>query len=75
MEKPKRLKEHVGGLNSAHNKAVDYCEDLMKQEQHVRTFFKKHFDQDKKDYRTRMFTSIDVVRLLLEQWLAFHGHD
>ncbi|KDO47792.1 hypothetical protein CISIN_1g044782mg, partial [Citrus sinensis] len=51
---------HVGGPNSAHNKAVGYCEDLMKQEQHVRTFFNKHSDQD---------------RLLLEQGLAFRGHD
>ncbi|KAH9752532.1 hypothetical protein KPL71_014733 [Citrus sinensis] len=32
----------------------------MKQEQHVRTFFNKHSDQD---------------RLLLEQGLAFRGHD
>ncbi|KAH9752531.1 hypothetical protein KPL71_014733 [Citrus sinensis] len=55
-----RLEEHVGGPNSAHNKAVGYCEDLMKQEQHVRTFFNKHSDQD---------------RLLLEQGLAFRGHD
>ncbi|ESR45578.1 hypothetical protein CICLE_v10003781mg, partial [Citrus x clementina] len=46
--------------NYAHNKAVGYCEDLMKQEQHVRTFFNKHSDQD---------------RLLLEQGLAFRGHD
>ncbi|ESR42138.1 hypothetical protein CICLE_v10013362mg [Citrus x clementina] len=39
-----------------------YCEDLMKQEQHVRTFFNKHSDQDRKDYRTG-------------QVLAFRGHD
>ncbi|KDO42614.1 hypothetical protein CISIN_1g044298mg, partial [Citrus sinensis] len=59
------LEEHVGGLNSAHNKAVGYCEDLMKQEQHVRTFFNKHFDQDQKDYRTRLFASIDVIVVVL----------
>ncbi|KAH9751300.1 TTF-type domain-containing protein [Citrus sinensis] len=74
-KKPERLEEHVGGPNSAHNKAVGYCEDLMKQEQHVRTFFNKHSDQDRKDYRIRLFASIDVVRLLLEQGLAFRGHD
>ncbi|KAH9671440.1 TTF-type domain-containing protein [Citrus sinensis] len=74
-KKPERLEEHVGGPNSAHNKAMGYCEDLMKQEQHVRTFFNKHSDQDRKDYRIRLFASIDVVRLLLEQGLAFRGHD
>ncbi|ESR41960.1 hypothetical protein CICLE_v10013753mg [Citrus x clementina] len=74
-KKPERLEEHVGGPNSAHNKVMGYCEDLMKQEQHVRTFFNKHSDQDRKDYRIRLFASIDVVRLLFEQGLAFRGHD
>ena len=54
---------------------MGYCEDLMKQEQHVWAFFNKHSDQDRKDYRTRLCASIDVVRLLLEQGLAFRGHD
>ncbi|KAH9792980.1 TTF-type domain-containing protein [Citrus sinensis] len=70
-KKLERLEEHVGSPNSAHNKVVGYCEDLMKQEQHVQTFFNKHSYQDRKYYRIRLFASIDVVRLLLEQGLAF----
>ncbi|KAH9792978.1 TTF-type domain-containing protein [Citrus sinensis] len=73
-KKLERLEEHVGSPNSAHNKVVGYCEDLMKQEQHVQTFFNKHSYQDRKYYRIRLFASIDVVRLLLEQGLAFRGN-
>ncbi|GMP26069.1 hypothetical protein CsSME_00002664 [Camellia sinensis var. sinensis] len=35
LNKKERLRIHVGGLNSAHNQAVNKCEVLMKQKQHI----------------------------------------
>ncbi|XP_058217411.1 uncharacterized protein LOC131328486 [Rhododendron vialii] len=42
-----KLREHVGGINSTHNRAVKGCEDLMKQPQHIQSVFEKHSTQEK----------------------------
>ncbi|EOA31908.1 hypothetical protein CARUB_v10015137mg [Capsella rubella] len=57
----KSFSEHVGGVDSFHNKAVMKCENLMKQGQN--------------EYRIRLNASVDVSRYLLQQGLAFRGHD
>ncbi|XP_057779891.1 uncharacterized protein LOC130998490 [Salvia miltiorrhiza] len=74
-KKGERLKEHVEGPNSAHNKAWAQCEALKNQKQHIQYAFDKQTDQNRRDYRIRLNTSIDCVRFLLRQGLAFRGDD
>ncbi|CAL2255707.1 unnamed protein product [Prunus armeniaca] len=74
-KKKDRLQIHVGGPNSAHNKAWRSCEVLLNQKQHIETILSKHSNQDRIDYRTRLGTSVDVSRILLQQGLPFRGHD
>ena len=73
--KKDKLRTHVGGLNSAHNQAVKKCEDLMKQKQHIQSVLYKQSEQAKIEYRTRLNASVDCIRFLLLQGLAFRGHD
>ncbi|CAN6725893.1 unnamed protein product [Malus baccata var. baccata] len=70
-----RLRVHVGGPNSAHNQALLHCEALMNQNQHIQTIVHKQSDQACIDYRTRLNASLDCIRFLLRQGLAFRGHD
>ena len=72
--KKERLDTHVGGCNSSHNQAFKKCEDLMKQKQSIGTAFDKQSEQIKSEYRTRLNATIDCVRWLLRQGLAFQGH-
>ncbi|XP_058181387.1 uncharacterized protein LOC131299833 [Rhododendron vialii] len=70
-----KLREHVGGINSTHNRAVKGCEDLMKQPQHIQSVFEKHSTQEKRDYRTCLYAPVVVARFLLRRGQAFRGHD
>ncbi|KAH9791737.1 TTF-type domain-containing protein [Citrus sinensis] len=74
-KKPERLRVHVGCSNSVHNDAWRSCQDLMKQEQHIQTMYSRHSNQTRSEYRARLQASIDCVRFLLRQGLAFRGHD
>ncbi|XP_021801076.1 zinc finger MYM-type protein 1-like [Prunus avium] len=74
-KKKEKLKIHVGGTNSAHNHARRMCEALLNQRQHVETFFFKQSHQDRSDYRIQLNASIDCIRYLLRQGMAFRGHD
>ncbi|XP_049368459.1 uncharacterized protein LOC125833361 [Solanum verrucosum] len=47
----------------------------MRQQQSIHTSLKKQSNQDKHGYQIRLATSIDVVRLLVKQDLAFRGHN
>ncbi|XP_049414568.1 uncharacterized protein LOC125877264 [Solanum stenotomum] len=69
------LQTHVGGHTSIHNQSKRKCEDLMRQQQSIHASFEKQFNQDKHGYQIRLAASIDVVRLLVRQGLAFRGHD
>ena len=51
------------------------CEALMNQNQHLETFFKRQSDKARSEYRSRLNTSVDCVRFLLRQGLAFRGDD
>ncbi|XP_025702805.1 uncharacterized protein [Arachis hypogaea] len=62
-------------MNSAHNQARRKCEALMKQKQHIEVVFQKHSDQAKRDYRTHLTATIECIRFLLRQGLAFRGDD
>ncbi|XP_060201971.1 uncharacterized protein LOC132630407 [Lycium barbarum] len=74
-QKKKSLKKHVGGRNSIHNQARKNCEDLVRQEQSIQSALVRQDSQFKHEYRLRLTASVDVVRLLLNQGLAFRGHD
>lgn len=51
------------------------CQDLMKPDQHIQTFFVKQSKIVKAEYRTRLTATVDCIRFLLRQGLAFRGHD
>ncbi|KAL5540784.1 hypothetical protein UlMin_042397 [Ulmus minor] len=74
-EKKKRFQTHVGGPSSIHNQAWRNCEALMKEKQHIETIISKQSKQAKKEYRIHLKASVDCVRFLLQQGLAFRGHD
>ena len=41
--------------------------------QHIKAVFSQHSNKDRKDYRIRLNASVDCVRFLLRQGLAFRG--
>ncbi|XP_028070321.1 zinc finger MYM-type protein 1-like [Camellia sinensis] len=73
--KKKKIQTHVGGPNSAHNQTSSKCQDLLNQNQHIETIFFKQSNQARIEYRTRLNSSVDCVKFLLRQGLAFRGHD
>ena len=73
--KTERLSSHVGGVKSYHNRALKKCEDLLKQNQTIPVVFQKQSEAERKDNRTRLNTSVEVSRHLLNGSLAFRGHD
>ena len=75
--KKSRLDTHEGkgNVNSFHNVAVKRCDALMNQDQSIRVALDKQTDLTKKQNRIRLNASIDSVRYLLHQGLAFRGHD
>uniref|UniRef100_A0A2N9J031 TTF-type domain-containing protein n=1 Tax=Fagus sylvatica TaxID=28930 RepID=A0A2N9J031_FAGSY len=72
---PEKLRIHEGGINSSHNQARRMFEDLLKPNQSIQSFHFKQTDQARIEYRTRLNASIDCIRFLLRQGLAFRGHD
>lgn len=66
---------NIGGLNSVHNQAKGNCVDLRQQQQSICAAFDKQSDQIKHEYWTHLNASIDMVRLILNQWLLLCGHD
>ncbi|KDO66460.1 hypothetical protein CISIN_1g0088141mg, partial [Citrus sinensis] len=65
----------MGDIDSAHNKAKEKCEMLMNQNQYIRTTYARHSDKYRSNYRAHMIATIDCIRFLLKQGLAFRGHD
>ncbi|KAH9768496.1 TTF-type domain-containing protein [Citrus sinensis] len=74
-KKKEMLRQHVGGVNSAHNIARRHCKSLMNQKAHVATFFFNHSKKFKKEYRLCLTAIIDCIRFLLRQGLAFCGNN
>ncbi|KAJ9537272.1 hypothetical protein OSB04_030005 [Centaurea solstitialis] len=70
-----KLRVRVGSVNSAHNQAWSNCVALLSNKQHIENVIIKHSEQSKIDYKIRLNASIDCVRFLLRQGLAFRGHD
>ena len=45
-----RLLMHVGGVNSFYNRALEKCEDLVKQNQSISGSFPKQSESERKEY-------------------------
>ncbi|XP_019460028.1 PREDICTED: zinc finger MYM-type protein 1-like [Lupinus angustifolius] len=73
--KKRKLSDHVGGPNSAHNIAWKKSQDLMNQNQHIEVAISKQSDQVRDLYRKRLIASLDCIRFLLKQRLPFLGND
>ncbi|XP_026403877.1 zinc finger MYM-type protein 1-like [Papaver somniferum] len=73
--KKSRLQVHVGDINSAHNEARKACEDLLDEKVHIDTALVKQTDETRRQYGIRLRASIQIVRILLRQGLAFRGND
>ncbi|PIA41989.1 hypothetical protein AQUCO_02100076v1 [Aquilegia coerulea] len=74
-ERKSNLQVHVGGVNSAHNKAYMMAQDLLNQNQHIESVIIKQSDRARSEYRVHLIAVTDVIRFLLHQGLAFRGHD
>ncbi|PVH38689.1 hypothetical protein PAHAL_5G328300 [Panicum hallii] len=70
-----RLDTHVGGVTSCHNAAIKRYNNLLKPSQSIEFALKKQQDVAKEEYFIRLSTSINAIRYLLHQGLAFRGHN
>ncbi|XP_073360697.1 uncharacterized protein [Aegilops tauschii subsp. strangulata] len=69
------LPAHVGGVNSAHNKARLHYDDFRNQRQSVSSNFARSSKESEVLYKIRLHTSLGCARYLIAQGLAFRGHD
>lgn len=67
--------KHIGSVNSAHNQAWQICVNLMKQSLHIGVALSRQSEQTRNIYRIRLIASVNCIRYLLRQGLAFQGHD
>ncbi|XP_031283652.1 uncharacterized protein LOC116142368 [Pistacia vera] len=70
-----KVKKHVGDHYSTHNQCHAKCVDLINQRQHIDVNLACVSKNAKLDYRILLNASIDCIRFLLHQGLAFRGHD
>ncbi|XP_062118895.1 uncharacterized protein LOC133832590 [Humulus lupulus] len=73
--KTETFANHVGKHDSSHYECYKKCEALMNEKQQIQHIFVKKNDKDRKSYRVRLTASVDSIRFLLRQGLAFRGHD
>ncbi|XP_060183233.1 uncharacterized protein LOC132613206 [Lycium barbarum] len=73
--KKKNLGKHIGLPNSPHNQSKKKCQDLLRVQQSIHFALEMQFSQFKHAYLVLLSASVDVVRLLITQGLAFRGHD
>ncbi|KAG5623189.1 hypothetical protein H5410_008407 [Solanum commersonii] len=69
------LDKHIGLQNSPHNRSKKKCQDLLRQQQSIQSAFERQSNHIKHGYYICLSVSVDVVRLLITQGLAFRGHD
>ena len=74
-KKKEALETHVGGVDSAHNQTSLNCQALMNQKQHIESIISRQLESSQHNYYTLLNASIDCIRFLLRQGLAFRGHD
>uniref|UniRef100_A0A803Q5F8 TTF-type domain-containing protein n=1 Tax=Cannabis sativa TaxID=3483 RepID=A0A803Q5F8_CANSA len=66
---------HVGKHDSSHYECYKKCEALMNEKQQIQHILLKKENKDRKNYRVRLTASVESIRFLLRQGLAFRGHD
>ncbi|XP_051147528.1 uncharacterized protein LOC127262759 [Andrographis paniculata] len=70
-----KIKEHEGPSTSAHRYAKIQCSSFQDQRHNVDYMLAQISKKVEVDYRIRLTTVVDAIRVLLQQGLAFHGHD
>ena len=73
--RPERLFKHEESTSSAHDQARRNCDALLNEKQHIQSIFSNYSTQAQKDYRVCLNASIDCVRFLFRQGLAFRGNN
>ncbi|XP_062211922.1 uncharacterized protein LOC133912944 [Phragmites australis] len=71
----KSFNAHVGGPNSAHNNARKHAIDFKNQRRSVAHVWSEKSTEKEEQYKARLAIVLGVVRFLLLQAHAFHGHD
>jgi hypothetical protein len=71
----KSLPEHVGGINSGHNNCAEQCDDFKNQRQSISSKLSSATREAKELYQTCLTSSLECLRFLIGQGMAFHGHD
>jgi hypothetical protein len=69
------LQKHVGGPNSAHNRARTAFDDFDNQRASVKHKVTVHTEDSLVKYETRLDTSLDIVSYIALQGEPFRGHD
>jgi hypothetical protein len=70
-----KLAKHVGKHNSVHSLHLRAWESLPNQQFSIEACLNRQSEQQKADHRLRLTASIETVRFLAHQGLAFRGHD
>ncbi|XP_047953108.1 zinc finger MYM-type protein 1-like [Salvia hispanica] len=70
-----RFRAHIGSATSSHNKSRIEYENFVNQRQSVSYVVRKASTRQEKEYRIRLTATLDVIRFLLNQGLAFRGDD
>ncbi|GJZ89934.1 zinc finger MYM-type protein 1-like protein, partial [Tanacetum coccineum] len=73
--KKDRLYQQVGDVDSYHNRALQKCENLLKQYQNIVDAFNKKSKVKKKKYLIRLNNSIDYVKLCMKTNNPMRGRD
>ena len=60
---------------SPHNNAINCCDNLKNQSQHIDKVIDKQILEEKLNNQLRLKTSIESIRYLAYQGCAFRGHD
>ena len=69
------MHEHIGGVNSDHNKARLHCDDFRNQRQSVSSNLARASKISEELYKIRLTSSLHCARFLIGQGLAFRGHN
>ena len=73
--KPDALDKHEGGINSIHNKAQEKYNLFVAPQPSIDNIMVRVSKDDLRMYKARLTYSLRCLRFLLNQGLAFRGHD
>ncbi|XP_044365275.1 zinc finger MYM-type protein 1 isoform X2 [Triticum aestivum] len=73
--RPDALDKHVGGINSIHNKAQEKYNLFVAPQPSIDNIMVRVCKEDLRMYKARLTYSLRCLRFLLNQGLAFRGHD